>query len=79
LPEGLALADIDAVGELWFKDRGNLARFFQDSAYLEVIRPREISLMDGDGIRAVVAKMHVVHDEFSFQPSTVQPLPFNWD
>lgn len=79
LPEGLVLADIDAVGELWFKDRGSLARFFQDSAYLELIRPREISLTDENGIRALVAKMHVVHDEFSFQPSTMQPLSLGWD
>jgi len=59
----------------------NIARISldQDSAYVEIIRPREISLTEKNGIRALVAKMHVVNDEFSFQPSTMQPLPFNWD
>jgi len=27
----------------------------------------------------VAGKMLVIHDEFSFQPSTIQPLVFNWD
>jgi len=79
LPEGLPLADIDAVGEFWFDDRKDIARLFQDSAYVESIQPRERRITDSNSTRALVAKMHVVHDEFSFQPSTMQPLPFTWN
>jgi hypothetical protein len=79
LPEGLALADIDAVGELWFNNRQDITRLFEDPAYVELVQPREQTVTAKNGIRALVAKMHVVHDEFSFQPSTMQPLAFTWN
>lgn len=76
LPEGMVLHDIDAVIELWFDDAGAMARFFAERDYRDVAA-RERDLFTG-GVRAVAAKMRVVHDEFSFQPSTMQPLAFAW-
>jgi hypothetical protein len=40
--------------------------------------PAEAKFSDMAQTRAIVARMRVVHDEFSFQPSTTQPLPFSW-
>jgi EthD domain len=77
LPEGLPLADIDAVLELWFDGERDVQRFFQDPGYA-VVHEHEADAIDSSHIRAVVARMHCVHDEFSLQPSTTQPLPFGW-
>jgi hypothetical protein len=44
----------------------------------EAIIASETSLAGGQDIRGIVAKMRVVHDEFSFQPSTTQPMAFSW-
>lgn len=69
---------IDAVSEFWFDSREDLAAFFRHQDYASLIRPDETKFADADAFRAVVAKMRVVHDEFSFQPSTTQPIPFDW-
>jgi hypothetical protein len=69
---------IDAVGEFWFESREDLAGFFRHPDYAAQIRPNEASFADLGALNAVVAKMRVVHDEFSFQPSTTQPIPFDW-
>ena len=76
-PEGMTLHDIDAVVEFWFDSPQAIAPFFREAAYRDAIAPMERDIFSG-GLRAVVAKMRVVHDEFSFQPSTTQPLPFSW-
>lgn len=78
LPEGMALADIDVVLELWFAQRQDIAAFFADPAYA-TIREHESTVFDPASMRALVARVLVVHDEFSFQPSTTQPLLFRWD
>ena len=78
-PEGFMLADIDAVAELWFSRRTDIARFFADSVCRGVIASHEEGCIDTSRIRAVVTKMRVIHDEFSFQPSTTQARPFSWD
>jgi hypothetical protein len=72
----IPVADIDAVLELWFDDLTVMAAFFADDAYVEH-QQQEPRWVDTARIRALVARMHVVHDEFSFQPSTTQPLPFH--
>ena len=74
--EGLAMAEIDAVVELWFGDLDALTRFFADPAYTAIQR-LEARAVDVASIRAVVGRMNVVHDEFSFQPSTTQPMGFS--
>ena len=74
---GMTLHDIDAVVELWFDTPQEIAPYFSEAVYRDQIAPIEREIFSG-GIRAVVAKMRVVHDEFSFQPSTTQPLPFSW-
>lgn len=78
LPEGFPLADIDAVIELWFDDRPSIATFFGAAEY-RALAGEEAAVIDAASIRALVARMHVVHDEFSFQPSTTQPIPFRWE
>jgi EthD domain len=78
-PEGLVLADIDAVIELWFASRADLEQFFTDSVCRSIIAKHEHGCIDTGRVRAVVAKMRVIHDELSFQPSTTQPLSFSWD
>ena len=75
--EGLPEADIDAVVELWFENRHRLRQFFEETVLLQLSQ-WEASSLDAVPARAVVAKMKVVHDEFSFQPSVTQPLPFDW-
>jgi hypothetical protein len=75
--EGLPESDIDAIVELWFEDRLQLRKFFQEPV-LSYLSQWETSTLDAIPARAVVAKMKVVHDEFSFQPSVTQPLPFDW-
>lgn len=77
-PEGFAFGKIDAIFELWFDSVYCVARFFAENDYEQKVRSNEEKIFDLNNIRAVVAKMRVVHDEFSFQPSTTQPMPFGW-
>jgi hypothetical protein len=77
--EGFVPADIDAVFELWFRSRRDIATFYAEEAFDESLRRHEEEFFDAARIRAVVGKMLVIHDELSFQPSTTQPLVFSWD
>lgn len=70
--------DIDGVLEYWFESKAKIATFFADSAYQKLVVPREAEFANMQTLRALAAKMRVVHDEFSFQPSTMQPLSFSW-
>jgi hypothetical protein len=74
----LCSGQADAVVELWFDTKADLEAFLANPAYAKNALEREAEFAKIDDIRAVVAKMRVVHDEFSFQPSTTQPIPFNW-
>lgn len=75
--EGFQMSDIDAVLELWFDDLDEAKAFFEEPAYSGVVVENETKVF-ADGARGLVARMRVVHDEFSFQPSTTQPMPFSW-
>ncbi len=75
---GLPPVDLDAVIEFWFDNRTDLVGFLAEPAYDWLAERGEAEICDPRKLRAVVAKMRVVHDEFSFQPSTTQPLPFSW-
>jgi hypothetical protein len=77
-PGGLVLSDIDAVSEMWFDHSEDVARFYSECAALLRKYPGVAPLIGFAELRVLVAKMHVVHDEFSFQPSAMQPLPFKW-
>ena len=77
--DGFVAADIDVVFELWFRNRGDIATFFAEESFDEPLRRHEEQFVDTAQIRAVAGKMVVIHDEFSFQPSTMQPLIFSWD
>jgi uncharacterized protein YukJ len=77
--EGFIPAEIDAVFELWFSSREDIAAFFADESYDEPLRRHEGQYFDAGRIRAVVGKVLVIHDELSFQPSTMQPLPLIWE
>ncbi len=79
LSEPILLSDIDAVVELWFESCGDLGDFLDAPFYAVTVRSNEAKVADTGTIRALVAKVHVVHDEFSFQPSTMHPMPFHWD
>jgi len=76
--DGFQMSSIDAVLELWFDDLNAAQAFFEDRAYAGDIAANEAKVF-APGARGLVAKMRVVHDEFSFQPSTTQPMPFSWD
>ncbi len=77
--EGFVPADIDAVFEFWFDDMQGLKQFFSDPLYGSEILRNESAVFDPATVRMVVTTVHVVHDEFSFQPSTTQPLTFGPD
>jgi hypothetical protein len=77
-PDWMPSTNVDAVMELWFNGTAELRAFFSDPAYTSRIRPGESNVFDVAAMRALATKLHVVHDEFSFQPSTMQPLPFSW-
>ena len=76
-PEGIELSDVDVVFEFWFDDVESAEQFFQQEDYRTVIMDHESSCFDVSLAKIVAEKMRVVHDEFSFQPSVTQPLPFN--
>ena len=73
------MAPIDAVLEFWFSRPDEIAGFFAEREYLLTAGRFERDCIDVSNVRALVTKMRVIHDEFSFQPSTVQPLGFSWD
>jgi hypothetical protein len=77
--EGFIPADIDAVFELWFGSRQDIVEFFADASFEEALRHHERQYFDVARMRAVVGRMLVIHDELSFQPSTMQPLALLWD
>ena len=75
--EGMPAGDVDAGCERWCDDRARLRRHFTDPEVQALVK-QEAAFADQEATRALVARMRVVHDEFSFQPSTTQPLPFGW-
>lgn len=76
--DGMEMAPIDAIFELWFADLAAAHAFFAEPAFGAAAAKREEALCGGAPLRVLAAKVRVVHDEFSFQPSTTQPLPFAW-
>jgi hypothetical protein len=76
--EGARATDVDAVMEFWFATRADLDHFVTQPAFVDMAAA-ESRFCDVARTRAIVAKLRVVHDEFSFQPSTTQPLAFSWD
>ena len=76
--EGMEGADIDVIFELWFDDVTAASAFFAEPAAGEALAARETALFGDAPLRALATRVRVVHDEFSFQPSTTQPLPFAW-
>ena len=75
--EGLLPVPIDAILELWFEDR-SAARIFFAEPSLSRLAEWEDESVDTSLTKAVVAKVKVVHDEFSFQRSVTQPFSFAW-
>lgn len=78
LPEGLVFSPIDAVAELWFDTSDDAVHGCSEWVRLLRDPVRAAPLIAAAELRVLAAKVHVVHDEFSFQPSTMQPLPFEW-
>lgn len=77
-PEGFPIAAIDGVAEFWFDGLDAASSFFSSTAYARTFAAAEKSLIAGGRARAVVAIAHVVHDEYSFQPTVMQPQSFPW-
>lgn len=79
LPDGMVLANVDAILELWFDHRAAMVEFFADGAYRQHAARHEADAFDSGDVQALVVKLRVIHDEYSFQPSTTQPFPFSWE
>lgn len=78
LPAGMPFAPIDAVAEFWFRSQADVPPFFASPLFVQAFGdPVSAMLIDGRA-RAIVTKVHVVHDEFSFQPTVMQPIEFDW-
>jgi hypothetical protein len=78
-PQGMELSDIGSILELWFKDLATARKFFAREEYLTQILPNEHACFDINTIQVLVTKMRVIHDEYSFQPTTTQPMSFHWN
>lgn len=78
-PDWLPPTDTDVVFESWFDGRDNLRQFLADDARGARFPLADGELFEASSLRAVVARLHVVHDEFSFQPTTMQPGRFRWN
>ncbi len=76
LPDGFPPPQFDGVMEFWFESPLAMAECFADAAYRQGVAPHEPQCMDMEKVRALVARLHVIHDEYSFQPSTTQPFGF---
>jgi len=76
--EGMASSAIDVLFELWFNDVAAANAFFAEEEADEMLAAREKALFADKPLRALATRVRVVHDEFSFQPSTTQPLAFSW-
>lgn len=70
---------IDAVAEFWFGCRTDMRAFFDDPGFAASFGTSEQQLLQQGRARAVVTRVHVVHDEYSFQPTLVQPQGLSWD
>jgi hypothetical protein len=79
LPIELQPSGIDAVLELVFASLSELRAYLVSSGDEAAWAAAEDKLIDAGASRALVARLCVVHDEFSFQPTTMQPRPFSWD
>ncbi|MDH5175454.1 MAG: EthD domain-containing protein [Gammaproteobacteria bacterium] len=77
-PDWLPTPQIDAVLELWFDDLSAMQKFFVDVARDADLAFLAVGCLDRASMRAMVTRLHVVHDEFSFQPTTMQPGEFRW-
>jgi hypothetical protein len=75
--ERFAQNDLDAVFELWFDSPSAAQAFFDEPGWQTMLANESESLTSRE-VLALVTKVHVVHDEFSFQPSMMQPMPFTW-
>lgn len=76
--EDFEMSPIDAIFEFWFDNLDSARAFFTNMTGIEAVLRSETELAGDQNIRGLVARMRVVHDEFSFQPSTTQPMAFSW-
>lgn len=77
-PDWLPPPESDVLFEMWFESRDTLRRFLSScsSSRFSFADPE---IFEASSLRAIVTRLHVVHDEFSFQPTTMQPLKWRWD
>jgi hypothetical protein len=77
-PDWMPPTTIDAVFEMWFDDYSGLQLFVSTLTAGETSTLVSDELVDVHNLRALVTRLNVVHDEFSFQPTVTQPVRFNW-
>jgi EthD domain len=77
-PDWLPPTVIDAVLQFCFDDRSCARRFFAQASYLVAASQRLDPVLQPATLRGMVTRMLVVHDEFSFQSTTMQSRAFDW-
>jgi hypothetical protein len=78
-PEWMPSTTIDAVAEFWFRSRTEVAAVFSDPKCAGGLGAAERNWLRNGQARALVTRVHVVHDEYSFQPTLMQPHSLCWD
>jgi hypothetical protein len=77
-PDWMPPTTIDAVFEMWFADHERLQSFITmltDEGASPLVNAE---VVDVHKLRALITRLNVVHDEFSFQPTVMQPGRFDW-
>lgn len=76
-PDWLPPTDTDVVFEMWFDCREAMQQFLASDTGVRFPTGGS-SMFDESSLRAIVTRLNVVHDEFSFQSTTMQPRRFDW-
>lgn len=78
-PDWMPPSPIDAVLEFWVDDRNALDQFLRGAHGRGNLCASEPGIFDVGSLRVVVTSQHAVHDEFSFQPTIMQPSLYRRD
>lgn len=76
LPLEFESCDIDGAIELHFESRDALTGFFTSAHYKDIHDESLIGTLSSYTRQFIAGHLLAIHDEFSFQPTTTQPLPF---
>ena len=76
LPLEFDSCDIDGVIELHFENHDGLTEFFASAKYKGIHDAGLIGTLSNYTRKFIAGQLVAIHDEFSFQPTTTQPLSF---